>query len=95
MKFMNTKKKNKTSQIQITNEEYSTLLNLFEYERDCALEFFNDQVKKVKQSKNISEHFEYIELFMYQYNLYNNIYKSFTEIGKNTNDKIITIKEKI
>lgn len=81
-------------QIKISNEEFMSLIETMETEKEMAMEMFWDHVEMLKDDKNPNEVFQWIELSIFQYNLFDKIHKIFTEIGTKGNDKILKIKEK-
>lgn len=79
-------------QIKISNEEFMSLIQTMENEKEMSIEMFWDHVEMLKDSKNPNQVFEWIELSIFNYNLYDKLHKIFNEIGENGKDKILKIK---
>jgi hypothetical protein len=81
-------------QIKISNDEFMSLIQTVETEKEMSMEMFWDHVEMLKDTENPNEVFQWIELSIFNYNLYDKLHKIFTETTTNENDKILKIKEK-
>ena len=79
-------------QIKISNEEFMSLIQTMENEKEMSIEMFWDHVEMLKDSENPNQVFEWIELSIFNYNLYDKLHKIFTETETNGKDIILKIK---
>ena len=62
-------------QIKISNEEFMSLIQTMENGKEMSIEMFWDHVEMLKDSENPNQVFEWIELSIFNYNLYDKLPK--------------------